>query len=104
MRKLPRWVRLISQSLSGLSDHYMDVNPSLESVECVIKLPFEVDDWYYLGLQQVQSRTPLGKRLLKQDIAQITRAISPRPAAGPRIMHTRDTVQVVPPCSTPAQL
>jgi len=45
----------------------------------------------------VQSRTRLGRRLLQQDIAEITRTIrASRADAGTRIVHLIDTVQVVP--------
>jgi hypothetical protein len=41
----------------------------------------------------VQSRTPLGRRLAHQDIAEITRAIrASRAEAGPRVVHAIDTV------------
>jgi hypothetical protein len=48
----------------------------------------------------VQSRTRLGRHLALQDIAEITRTIrASRAEAGPRIVHTIDAVQVVPPAS-----
>ena len=48
----------------------------------------------------VQSRTRLGRHLAHQDIAEITRTIrASRAEAGPRIVHTIDTVQVLPPAS-----
>jgi hypothetical protein len=48
----------------------------------------------------VQSRTRLGRHLARQDIAEITRTIrASRAEAGPRIVHTIDSVQVVPPPS-----
>ncbi len=48
----------------------------------------------------VQSRTRLGRHLAHQDIAEITRTIrASRAEAGPRIVHTIDTVQVGPPAS-----
>ncbi len=48
----------------------------------------------------VQSRTRLGRHLAHQDIAEITRTTrASRAEAGPRIVHTIDTVQVVPPAS-----
>jgi hypothetical protein len=46
----------------------------------------------------VQSRTRLGKDLAQRDIAKIARIVkASRAEAGPRIVLTSDTVQVMPP-------
>ena len=64
--------------------------PSTLSEKAMRKLP-----------RWVQSRTRLGKDLARRDIAEITRTIrASRAEAGPRIMHTIDAVQVVPPSFT----
>ena len=63
--------------------------PSTLSEKAMRKLP-----------RWVQSRTRLGRHLAHQDIAEITRTIrASRAEAGPRIVHTIDAVQVVPPAS-----
>lgn len=57
MRKLPRWVRLIGQSLSGLSDHYMDVK-SILGVRIVRHENYRKEKRYTLACHRCKAARP----------------------------------------------